>query len=129
MSRRPLFLTLDQVKRFHSIGLAEHGGTDVIREPGLLESAVRQPQNVYCYENGDLFDLAAVYAFHIAQAQAFLDGNKRTAVIAALTFLEINGIETAGDSMDLYQAMIEVAQKKIGRDGLAKVLHTLASGN
>ena len=97
-----------------------------ISEPGLLESAVMQAQNVYYYACGDLFDIASAYAFHIAQNQAFLDGNKRTAVIAALTFLGLNDIETTGDSIELYQAMIAIAKKQMDKEGLAEVLRNLA---
>ena len=109
----------------HAAGLAEHGGSDGVREPGLLESAIIHPQNVYCYESEDLFVIAAAYAFHIAQAQAFLDGNKRAAVTAALTFLRVNGIAVKGDQEDLYQAMIDVANRKIGRTEVAEVLHNI----
>ena len=83
----PLFLSVQQVQRLHRKLIDVFGGTHGLREPGLLESAVVQPQNVYHYAGGDLFDIAAAYAFHIAQAQAFLDGNKRAGMATALAFL------------------------------------------
>jgi death-on-curing protein len=64
---------------------------------------------------GDLFDIAAGYCFHIAEAQAFFDGNKRTAVAAALTFLEINRVSTRTDSVRLYEAIIAVAEHRRAR--------------
>jgi death-on-curing protein len=71
------------------------GGLHGLRSEHGLESAVAQPQNVYHYGGGDLYEIAAAYAFHLAESQAYFDGNKRTAVQAALDFLEINGIGTA----------------------------------
>ena len=90
-----------------------------------MESAIYHPQNVFLYAGGDLFDIAAAYAYHIAEAQAFLDGNKRAAVGAALVFLEGNGVSTDVDSMPLYEAMIAVAEKRLSRTGLAGVFRLL----
>ena len=60
-----------------------HGGSDGMRDPGAVESALASAQNTWFYAGGDLFDIAATYAFHLAESQAFLDGNKRTAVVSA----------------------------------------------
>lgn len=68
-----------------------------MRDRNAFESAVAQAQQIYFYEQGDLFDIAAAYCFYIAQAQAFIDGNKRAAVAAGLTFLQINGVDTNKD--------------------------------
>ena len=83
------------------------------------------PRNVYYYAQGDLFDVAAAYCYHIAQAQAFIDGNKRTAVAAGLVFLEINGVSTDFDSMPLYEAMIAIAEKRMDKAELAALLRKL----
>ncbi len=94
-----------------------------IRDENALESAIAQPQNVYFYGDGDLFEIAAAYAFHIAESQAFFDGNKRTAVQAAADFLEINGIDTSPlPELATYKAMIRVASDELGRSGLAVFL-------
>ena len=98
-----------------------------IRDKGALESAIFHPQNVYSYGAGDLFDVAAAYAYHIAEAQAFLDGNKRAAIGAALVFLEGNGISTATDSMPLYDAMIAIAEKRLSKVELAALFRQLFS--
>ena len=82
-----------------------------------------QPEAAHYYGQGDLFTIAAAYAFHIAQNQPFLDGNKRTAIGAALVFLEINGIDVATfDDAELYKAMIGIAEKRIGKTALAEIL-------
>lgn len=122
----PQFLSVDAVEFLHSRSIARYGGTMGIRDRGGLEAAVNQPLNTYYYGRGDLFDIAAAYAFHIAEAQAFLDGNKRTAVAAALNFLALNGVETAFDSRKLYDAMIGIAEKRIGKTDLARLLRDQA---
>ncbi len=65
-----------------------YGGSAGICDEGMLRSPVDQPLNDFFYGADDLFGIAAAYAYHIAQAQAFVDGNKRTAIVAALTFLQ-----------------------------------------
>jgi len=78
---------------------------------------------VYLYGDGDLYEIAAAYAFHIAQNQAYFDGNKRTAVQAAADFLEINGIDTTPlPEPATYKAMILVASHELDRSGLAVFL-------
>ena len=127
MSEEPGFLSVDQVHVLHKIALARYGGADGIREPGLFESAIMQPRNIYYYGEEDLFGIAAAYAFHIAQAQACLDGNKRTGVAAALTFLKGNGIDLDGAEKPLYEAMIAVANRAMSREDVADLLRQLAA--
>lgn len=120
--KEPVFLSPEQVHELHRVSLQQHGGLDGLREPGLLDSALMQPEAAYYYGQGDLFTIAAAYAFHIAQNQPFLDGNKRTAVGSALTFLEINGVDIAKyDGARLYDAMIGIAEKRLNKAGLAEV--------
>lgn len=69
--------------------------------------------------------MAAAYAFHLSENQAFVDGNKRTALSAALVFLDINGIEISDPNGSLYQAMIDISAKKLDKAGLAKLLTKL----
>ena len=117
----PRFLTLDEVFRIHARSLVEHGGSDGTRDAGLVESALASAKNTYCYANGDLFDIAASYAFHLAESQAFVDGNKRTAVTSALVFLAMNGVYVQPPTWELYTAMIDVAEKKKTKDDLADI--------
>ena len=123
--REPAFLSVEDVEEIHRDAIAQFGGTLGLRDAGTLEAAVFHPQNAHFYGHGDLHDIAAAYAFHIAEAQAFLDGNKRAAVGAALTFLEGNGISTDADSMPVYDAMIAIAKKEIGKPELAALLRKL----
>ena len=90
----PFFLSKPQVLLYHEEQLRLFGGSSGLRDDGLLESAVAAPQNVYTYEeDADIFDLAASYLSSIARNHPFIDGNKRTATEAALSFLKINGLE------------------------------------
>jgi death-on-curing protein len=123
------FLTLSEVLHLHELALARHGGQAGIRDQGLLESAVAQPEATMfgTLLHSDLWEQAAAYAFHIAENQPFVDGNKRAAVAAALTFLRLNGCDLQTDSdLRLYRTMIAVANHQAGKPEIAAVLRQLA---
>lgn len=122
------FLTLDDVLELHDMQLESYGGASGIRAPDLLESAVMMPQASFGgqYVHNGLYEMAAAYAFHIAENQPFVDGNKRTALASALVFLDWHQIEIE-DSEALYTAMIELAQKKLDKAGLANLFKKLAT--
>jgi death-on-curing protein len=126
--KEPKFLGTETVFGLHALSLKRFGGSEGVREHGLIESALGSAMNTYHYGSGDLFDIAATYAFHLAQAQAFLDGNKRTAVATALVFLEMNEIvETkTPKNSDLYDAMIAIAEKRLDKAGLAEIFRRAA---
>ena len=121
MEQEPVFLAREQIEQIHRDQINEFGGIHGLRDEGALESAIAQPLNVYFYGNGDLFEIAGAYAYHIAESQAYLDGNKRTGVQAALDFLEINGVDTSRlPELAAYDAMIAVANHQMDRTGLAQ---------
>lgn len=118
----PVFLLRKEVLELHQRSLEQHGGVDGLREPGLFDSTLMQPAAAYFYGRGDLADIAAAYAFHIAQNQPFLDGNKRTAMSAPLVFLEGNGIGIDRfRGKELYDAMIAIAERRLTKAGLAEL--------
>ena len=121
----PVFLTFSQVQTLHRLSIEHFGGADGIRDMALFEGAIAQPQQVYFYTHADLFDVAAAYAFHIAQAQACFDGNKRTAVAAALVFLDLNGVSVDFNSEPLYEAMLAIAEKRMDKSELSDLLRKL----
>lgn len=121
----PIFMTRERVDALHRLSLEQHGGRDGLRNEHGLESALAQPMNVFAYGQGDLFDLAAAYAYHLAENQPFIDGNKRTAITTALFFLERNGINTSGiTNAELYDAMIGIAEKRLDKAGLAEIFRS-----
>lgn len=124
----PQFLTLADVLTIHEEQIEAYGGIRGIRDEGLLDSAVMTPQASFGgeYLHADLFEMAAAYAFHIAENQAFFDGNKRTALVSALVFLDINGCLILDDEMKLYDAMIAVANKEMDKYDLADLLRNLS---
>ncbi len=118
----PHFLSVADVEVLHQRSIARYGGTLGLRDRGGLEAAVNQPKNTFYYGYGDLFDIAAAYAFHIAESQAFLDGNKRTAVAAAFVFLELNGVPAFFEWTRIYDAMIAMAERRMTKTELAALL-------
>lgn len=124
-AEEPKFLTIAEILYLHDESLARFGGSAGIREPGLVESASGAAQNTFWYGHGGLFEIAAAYAFHIAQSQAFLDGNKRTAAAAAIMFLRKNGVPFPKDDSSVHRAMIEIAAKRMDKGGLTETLRRL----
>jgi death on curing protein len=124
MNIEPEFLTIDDVLDIHQRQLARFGGSGGIRDLGLLESAVAMPQASFGGEwlHAGLFKMAAAYAFHIAENQPFIDGNKRAGLLSALVFLDINGITIDYPDDRLHQAMINIAEKKSDKKALAALL-------
>lgn len=124
---QPEFLTREIIRQLHADSLDKFGGSAGIRDEGMILSALGSAENTWLYGSKDLFEVAASYAFHIAEAQAFVDGNKRTAVAAAMTFLVGNGIEipVSGDE-SIYEAMIAIANKHLDKRGLTEMLHNIA---
>jgi death-on-curing protein len=124
----PEFLTVDDVLEIHAASLVHFGGSDGLRDREGLESAIAQPQATFDgqYLHDDLFHMAAVYAFHLAEAQAFIDGNKRTAVLSAVTFLDMNGVRMPDRDDAVYRAMIGVAHRKMTKRKLGNLFRELA---
>ena len=101
------------VLAIHDRQLAEHGGSDGIRDPGAIESALARPVNLASYGDPDIAELAAAYAYSLAINHGFVDGNKRTAWVTARLFLADNGRRLDFDSMDAIQTMEGVAEGRI----------------
>lgn len=120
--KEPRFVDRETVDALHRLSLEAHGGQDGLRNEHGLESALAQPSHVFSYGGGDLADMAAAYAFHLAENQPFIDGNKRAAITTALYFLELNGVTTSPlTNAELYDAMIGIAEKRLDKTGLAEI--------
>src|SRR5260370_12668813 len=89
----PFWLTRQMIVAIHDEQLTIHGGASGLRDEGMLESALDRPKNRWSYEQAELPELAAAYAFGIARNHPFIDGNKRTSLLALYTFLGVNGVD------------------------------------
>lgn len=91
----PTFLSLDEVLEIHQEQIERYGGSDGIRDPGALESAVATPQATFGGEflHTSIPAMAAAYLFHLCQNHPFIDGNKRVGANSAVTFLLLNDWE------------------------------------
>ena len=103
----------------HDMQLAEHGGGTGLRDGNLLESALAKPENLAAHGNPDAAALAAAYGYGISRNHAFIDGNKRTALVAAELFLQLNGWRLVVDDSDCVLTMLAVATGDITKDAFA----------
>jgi len=124
----PDFLTLEDVLQIHEDQIERFGGAVGLRDRGLLESAIAQPQASFggVFAHHDLFEMAAAYLFHLTSNHPFIDGNKRIGLASALVFLEINGIEIRQGTDMLYDLTMSVACGAADKTQIAQLLRSLA---
>lgn len=103
----------------HDRQLAEHGGLSGIRDKGAIESALARPKNLAAYGDPDAASLAAAYCYGIARNHGFVDGNKRTAWIAARLFLRDNDRQLSFDKLEAVKLVEDVAAGRLTEDDLA----------
>lgn len=116
-----VWLLEETVIAIHHRQISEHGGIEGLRDEGLLASALARPQNVLAYAQSppDLAALAATYAYGIARNHPFADGNKRTALVAARTFLLLNGVNLEANQDEKYLTFLQLAQGTFTEEQLA----------
>ena len=122
------FLSLDDVLLAHCDQISRYGGDPGVRDFGLLESAIAQPQATFGGEflHAYPFVMAAAYLFHIVQNHPFVDGNKRTGVVAALAFLELNDVQIDAPKGSIYDLTIAVANGLVGKPEIAEYFRSHA---
>ena len=98
--KEPVWVFREVVLILHEQSLAQFRGSAGVRDEGLLDSAMGRPQHRFAYGKPTLFDLAASYAFGLVKNHPFIDGNKRTGFIVAVTFLELNGLRFGASEVD-----------------------------
>lgn len=114
-----IWISFDAVLAIHKRQIAEHGGSDGVRDEGLLLSALARPQNLQAYsEDTDIAAFAASYAFEIAKNHPFIDGNKRTALVVMRTFLLVNGYIFQASQEDKYTTFLKLADGSLSDDQL-----------
>ena len=120
IEKEPEFLTREIVDDLHYEAIEQHGGHHGVLNEHLLESAIHQPQQTYHLGGGDLYEIAAAYAYHIVADHPYWDGNKRTGALAAIEFLEANGVDTRPlPERQTYESLIQVAEHQMDRFELA----------
>ena len=100
----------------HDRQIARHGGASGLRDDGLLQNALQRPVNKWQYESADTFECAAAYAFGIAKAHAFVDGNKRTAFVTSVTFLRLNGWHFVTEAAEGVASMEGLASGEVSEE-------------
>lgn len=126
----PEFLSVEDVLELHALQLARYGGGAGLRDPGRLDAAVAQVQATFDGEfvHGDLFAMAAAYLFHIIQNHPFVDGNKRTGLLASLVFLDLNGLSVIQESETLYELTLGVAEGRVEKREVAETIRRICQG-
>jgi death-on-curing protein len=116
-----VWLLEETVIAIHYRQISEHGGGEGLRDEGLLSSAMARPKNLLAYSKPrpDLAALAAAYAYGIARDHPFVDGNKRTALVAARTVLIVNGVDLEATQDEKYLTFLELANGTLTEERLA----------
>lgn len=120
------FLSQAIVLAIHDDQIRLYGGIYGMRDEGMLDAAIQMPRATF---DGDflhptIYHMAAAYSFHLSQNHPFLDGNKRVAGMAMLTFLKLNGYEPVASELDYYQTVMAVASGQMSKEQLTKWLET-----
>ncbi|WP_224373130.1 type II toxin-antitoxin system death-on-curing family toxin [Hyalangium versicolor] len=126
----PDFLSPDEVREIHTMQLKRFGGGAGLRDEGLLESALAQPAASFGGQlvHEDVWAMAAAYLFHVVSNHPFVDGNKRAGLLAALVFLDLNGISLEHGSEALYELTMAVAEGRETKARVAAELRRIAHG-
>lgn len=119
-------ITVEQVVILHSDMIRETGGSDGVRDMGLLDSAVNAPfQSFGGYDvYPTIYEKAARLGFGLAQNHAFIDGNKRIAALIVIEFLKINGIEIDCTEFELFSLFYKLAASEISFENLVEWIKT-----
>jgi death-on-curing protein len=121
-------LSVGIVREIHAEALKQFGGLNGVRDENLLASAVLAPQSSFGGKSPytDIVEVAAAYLFYICRNHPFLDGNKRTAMMAAIVFLRLNGIGLRPDSEEWENLMLDVAASRLDRHQTTARLRKMA---
>jgi death-on-curing protein len=116
-----LFPTIEEVLNLHEQAIEEFGGVHGLRDEAALESALMAAENRAYYESANLATCAATYAYHLTQAHAFIDGNKRIAAAVSELFLSINGARLELTNDEIVDLFLGVAASQITRDEIERI--------
>ena len=116
----PFWLTRQIIVAIHGEQLAIYGGASGLRDQGMLESALDRPKNKWAYERAELAELAAAYAYGIARNHPFVDGNKRTSLLALYTFLGVNDVDFEVPEAEAAAMILSLAAGEVSEESLAR---------
>jgi death-on-curing protein len=119
-SDEPEWLTLPMIVAIHDEQLVLHGGSGGIRDMAMLESALDRPRNNWAYEQAEMPELAAAYGFAMAKNHPFVDGNKRTSLLAIYTFLGINDVDFIVPEPEAAAMIVSLAAGEVSEASLAR---------
>jgi death-on-curing protein len=125
--KRWRWLEPDELVAIHAELIAEFGGLPGLRDRALVESAAARPKHLASYGQPTVFELAAAYAFGLARNHPFIDGNKRAALVAAFTFLELNGWELGAEEAAAVLVFVDLAAGEVQETDLATWLERNAT--
>lgn len=112
------FPDFDEVLLIHAEIIKATGGSEGLRDAGGLESALKAAENRFNYETEDLAKLAATFAYHLSQAHAFVDGNKRIAAVVAELFLKLNGAKLNATNDEIVEIFLAIAASELSREAV-----------
>lgn len=117
----PEFLSLEKILEIHQIQIREFGGSQGIRDIGLLQSAMAMPAAQFGgqYLHESLREMGAAYLYHITLNHPFVDGNKRVGAMAADIFLLMNGVQLTMTETAFVDLVLDVAQRKMEKPEIA----------
>jgi len=118
--KAPLWSSYEQTIAIHARQLRRFGGRPGLRDEGMLRSALERPINKWRDERAELADLAAAYAFGLAGNHAFVDGNKRIAFLAMMTFLIKNGVRFAPNPAQVTKIILSLAAGEVSEESLTR---------
>jgi death on curing protein len=118
--KEPIWITYEQAVAIHSRQLRRFGGAPGLRDEGMLRSALERPINKWTYEQASLAELAAAHAFGLGKNHAFVDGNKRIAFVAMMTFLRRNSVPFGPDPAQSTAIILALAAGEVSEGGLTR---------
>ena len=120
----PTFLTLDEIVAVHRDQITRYGGSEGVRDWGMLQSAVAMPAATFGgrYLHPDLCEMAAACLFHLVQNHPFIDGNKRVGAAAADVFLALNGVRLTAEEDAYAEMVLSVARGETPKSAVAEFL-------
>ncbi|WNV12077.1 type II toxin-antitoxin system death-on-curing family toxin [Tardiphaga sp. 709] len=116
----PRWITYEQAIAIHSRQLRRFGGAAGLRDEGMLRSALERPINKWRYEQSELAELAAAYAYGLAKNHAFVDGNKRIAFMSMMIFLDKNRVAFSPDPAQSTSIILSLAAGEVSEQSLTR---------